>query len=321
MTTVGCSGQKNEPGTLTVFDFAVHGVTVPQAITDHGGPHLFGKKMGLASARNRSKSYGYWTNLENVKREMVEWLKTYGKEGIMPKTQELVSTGHGGLAVAISNLGGAKAFAKKLGLEIQKGGRGYWSDGRLEKEMLNHCTKVCLHSKHIFPRCLALIDLIVVRSYSTCLITVCCLICGQDKDGNMFLPSQEALFRNGRKDLVSAIFMYGGYRKLAAKMGVSTLRRKKRSAEHVFEDVTHVMQTSLKGVVRLPTKADFERVGRHDLVLDIQQQGGFKRFAVRVGLPYRPAGTKHFHEVDNVDSREHTISMLHEKWNNRATTH
>lgn len=133
----------------------------------------------------------------------------------------------------------------------------------------------------------------------------------------MFLPTQEALLQSGRNDLVSAILLFGGYRKLAAKMGVSTLRKKKRSENYVLKEVEKVMNTSLKGAVRLPTPADFKRVGRHDLVLDIKKLGGFKRFAVRAGLRYRPAGTKHFHKEDNVVRNELAIS-LYEKWNDRT---
>lgn len=80
--------------------------------------------------------------MENVKLEMAKWLEKYGKKGMMPKTQEMVRTGHGSLAVAISNLGGSKAFAEVAGLKMQKGAKGYWGNGRLEREMLKLCTKV-----------------------------------------------------------------------------------------------------------------------------------------------------------------------------------
>lgn len=221
------------------------------AITKHGGPTVFAERLSLPTVRKRTKKYGYWSDFNNVKKEIKDWMSKYGEEGVMPKYGELCKTGHKNLARVISKHGGSREFIEKMGLEIQKGGKGFWENGRLETEMKKYCTT--------------------------------------NDNGDVFLPTRETLISQGRADLYGAMQSFGGAQKLAQKMGILTRKRSFRSFQDVMVDIKSVA-TIMRSEARMPTKLELERVGRGDLLREIRYYGGFKKFASKAGWVYMCRG-------------------------------
>ncbi|GMH45637.1 hypothetical protein BSKO_13594 [Bryopsis sp. KO-2023] len=226
--------------------------SLSNAITKHGGPTVFAERLSLPPARLRTKKYGYWSNMENVKKELHKWMEKHGKEGQMPKYGELCETGDKNLARVISKHGGSQEFIESMGLEIQKGGKGCWANGRLQSEMHKYCET--------------------------------------NENGEVYLPTRETLLSRNRADLYGAMQSFGGARKLAEAMGVSIRKNGYRPFHEVALDIRSVMSCTLGTLVRLPTKVELEEVGRGDLLREIKYYGGFKKFANRAGWVYKCRG-------------------------------
>jgi hypothetical protein len=107
------------------------------AIQKHGGYPAVAERLELGFA-HIAKPPGYWDDFSNVERKLLEFIQEYGKQGVMPKDNELRQAGQSSLSVAIGKHGGYSAVAERLGLRAANKRRGYWDDfTNVEYELRN----------------------------------------------------------------------------------------------------------------------------------------------------------------------------------------
>ena len=86
------------------------------AMNRHGGRSLVADRLGLVLLSS-SKPDGYWNDFANVEREVLDFIKVQGTEGVMPTSSELRRAGRNDLIIAITRRhGGVSSVANRLGL-------------------------------------------------------------------------------------------------------------------------------------------------------------------------------------------------------------
>src|SRR3989344_717282 len=105
------------------------------AVRKYGGSHHFAKKVGY---KLKFKPAGYWTE-KTVTRELKTISRRIGK---FPNLSYLDKTNRNDLRAAITKYGGTYYFAKKLGYELSKKRKGYWTEKRILSELKAICRKI-----------------------------------------------------------------------------------------------------------------------------------------------------------------------------------
>jgi hypothetical protein len=86
-----------------------------QEVVDAGGFDSVAAQLGWTS--NRRKPRGYWSDIANVRREILLFISENGLEsGVMPSRPQLEKLGRFDIARALSKQGGAVEMARKIGL-------------------------------------------------------------------------------------------------------------------------------------------------------------------------------------------------------------
>ena len=87
-----------------------------QEVVDAGGFDSVAAQLGWTS--NRRKPRGYWSDIANVRREILLFISENGLEsGVMPSRPQLEKLGRFDIARALSKQGGAVEMARKIGLK------------------------------------------------------------------------------------------------------------------------------------------------------------------------------------------------------------
>ena len=85
---------------------------------------------------------GYWSDVENVKKEIDSFNAERGTPGVMPKEDELKARGRSSLAFAIQKCGGFPRFARDYGYLTFRKPNGYYADFEvLKAELLRWVTE------------------------------------------------------------------------------------------------------------------------------------------------------------------------------------
>ena len=202
-----------------------------------GGFYEVAKRMNLSV---RVKPDGYWLDLENVKKELSDWITEFGTEGKLPSPQELNNSGYSSLNRAIWKHGNYFEMAHRLELAPNRKPKGFWSTaGVLEREILDF-----------------------VENFGT--------------PGQM--PIDEELRSHGRHDLSVAIARSTfGTRELADILG---LKSRASLPDHHWDDVRVIDEEVMQFVEQkrlgnsMPTLEQLRDAGRHDLINAIGRKGG-----------------------------------------------
>ncbi|MDP9367433.1 MAG: hypothetical protein M3Q03_04005 [Chloroflexota bacterium] len=105
----------------------------------HGGYGPVAEWLGLRLT-SQAKPSRYWTDFENLRRELLHFINTHSDPGLMPTRSELERAGRSDLAAAIGQHGGTKIVAGHLDLDIRRQarhGRKGWEDfATIEREVL-----------------------------------------------------------------------------------------------------------------------------------------------------------------------------------------
>eukprot|EP00276_Gloeochaete_wittrockiana_P002973 CAMPEP_0184656852 /NCGR_PEP_ID=MMETSP0308-20130426/16800_1 /TAXON_ID=38269 /ORGANISM="Gloeochaete witrockiana, Strain SAG 46.84" /LENGTH=703 /DNA_ID=CAMNT_0027094161 /DNA_START=444 /DNA_END=2555 /DNA_ORIENTATION=- len=112
-----------------------------QQMTDDGGSALVAIGAPRSSTVQQSKKQPrYYSNFENLARELLEYVEQSSSPGVMPKYWALRDSGRNDLVKAIAYHGGFAPVAKKVGLEMTYQAKkpwGYWDNlSNLERELL-----------------------------------------------------------------------------------------------------------------------------------------------------------------------------------------
>ena len=155
------------------------------AAARHGGLSHLARIMGLRTRKSRRE----WSGFHDVETA----LSRYSENGRMPTARQLHEAGEGGLAYAVVSNGGFRKVAKRLGLRCRgcsgQGAPNVWDEKKLKKEVLAF----------------------VMAQYPALA-----------RQGIM--PSEKMVRSRGRADISYAIGKFGGFKKVAALLGMKTRR-------------------------------------------------------------------------------------------------
>jgi hypothetical protein len=224
-----------------------------------------GTKSGTKSP---AKPRGYWHDFANVETEIKEYLGTDNIRGLdMPSTSQFRKNGLSSLADAIGRFGGVQEVASRLGLQCGKP-KGYWqSYDNTRKE---------------FEAFLA-----VWR------------VTAGEPNG---VPTQDQIRKAGRQDLISAMQLHGGMRRMAEDLDLIyfTMRRTGAgSVSGIANGRNKVFQSRLWSFIAvngtsgfMPSTEVLMNFGCITLAENVERLGGAVKIARRYDLQLqrRPAG-------------------------------
>lgn len=221
------------------------------ALSKHGGARAVAERLGLTLLSSQ-KPAGFWDDLGNLDREVLEYVEEHGTPGIMPKHSELRRAGRFDLAVAITKHGGLRATAERLGLGLghTQQPTGYWKDfGNVARELLAFIEERGLPG---------------------------------------VMPTQIDLRDADRSDLYHAIVKHGGTTSVAGQLGLLPSHSQKPPG--YWDDFANVEREVRDFVGRhgspgiMPTSLELRDAGLHSLGIAISNHGGFASVARRLDL-------------------------------------
>lgn len=244
-------------------------------------------RCSAGGGRPVRKPKGYWSDIDNLKHELIEVQKTSAelRDDCMPTARELRSIGRRDLDNAITKTGGYRRVAELLGLASSSNSRprGYWNDFKnLQAEMRGF-----------------------LREYQS-----------HFRDGIM--PTQKELRALRRSDIVEAIQKHGGSAAVAERLGLA--QRSPKKSRHYWKDWS-LVEREIRAFVatrdgprkaidepelmvasreasqrllpksskqRMPSQKELRAAGRADLAEAItDHHGGFREVAKRLGYRSR----------------------------------
>lgn len=272
-----------------------------------------------SSAKRTRKPARYWTNLDNIRAEIIAFNKTADASNLnrMPTKCQLSEAGRRDLDNAITKNGGYIALSTKLGLlRGQRKPPGYWAAfPNLETELRQFLAsnvaipnggmptlkelrnanrsdiaegvaqhggvRIVAQRLGLQPRSRA-----KLRGYWDDGDTVdTALRAFIAEHGNNGMPTQRELRDAGRADLADALVRHGGLRAAAGRLGVAS--RKRRDFYYaLFANVAYELY-SFAGTGAMPTTAALRQAGRTDLLSAVRRFGGSAAVARRLGLVHR----------------------------------
>lgn len=228
---------------------------------------------GGAPKRRARKPPGYWSDVNNVQRELEQFLQSAATTddgqisqsgSVMPTAHDLRAAGRRDLDNAIVKMGGYRSVASLFGWSLNSKRRppGYWKDFNVLKTEL-----------------LAFIA-----------------------QADSVMPTQRQLRAAKRTDLVEAIVQHGGFVTVSERMNLTRTSPKK--PKHYWKDWskveaevrTFVQQRNdakktteivpkQRSFDKMPSQREFRAAGRSDLAEAISDyHGGFRRAALKLGF-------------------------------------
>lgn len=202
-----------------------------------------------------SKPRGYWTDFQNIKRTIIEFITHQeGIPGVMPTETDLRKAGHRSLVVAIhKHHGSLHDVAQRLHLSVTQKSKGHWKDfGNVKREIL-------------------------------------AFVAERGTPGVM--PTATQLRHTGRGGLVAAISAYhGGFQVVAQRLGLTCRLRSKG----YWRDFGNIRRAVFAFVAEngnsqlMPTERDLRDAGLSSLSTAIYQyHGSFHEVASQLNLSMR----------------------------------
>lgn len=253
---------------------------ISDAIQRHyGGIYNVSEKLGL-SLSNKTKKRNYWKNFENVETELLDFIKEYGTEGIVPLYDDFKKHNRSSLAYAVDKYhGGFLSVSKKMGLSLinERIDTEQWKDfENVQTEILKIMIKLSIHGR---------------------------------------IPTQKELSENGLSSLATAIFTFhGGSFEVASKMGLRASENKKgywKNPENLKKELLKAIKKI--GIEdRIPTNQELRENGFSKLGAAITKyHGGYYNVADLVGLKnttYADKRSGYWQDFENV--RKETLDVM-----------
>jgi hypothetical protein len=156
--------------------------------------------------KKNCKERGYWRKIDNVEKELRNWMEKNGMSSVLPTQGMMRSNGAHSLASSIDYHGGLSVFASRMNLKLHsRRPNGYWQNfSALRAELLPYLTQGGTDD-------------------------------GADEskpDGEgLVMPTAQDLMKLGRSDLVRAIRLHGGFIQVALVMGINSHRSSRQWEE------------------------------------------------------------------------------------------
>ncbi len=222
------------------------------AIQRYGGLKYVANLLNLPTSTTY-KSSGYWNDFENVTKELLQFITTYGEEGVMPQQDDFVKYSFSSLGESLLRHGGHAVVAQKLRLRMPQKVKpsGYWHKfENIETELT-----------------------VFMERYGF--------------DGIM--PSLKDLADRDQLGLAGAISRMGGFTAIAQRLqlrnAIPTAPRRWKDFQTLERELEYFMKEHhMKDV--MVTSAQLQDAKRYDLVYAIGCFGGYKAVADKLHLTY-----------------------------------
>lgn len=235
------------------------------AIGKHGGVISVSSACSLLMSHDK-KPDGYYEDFAVVASGVCAFISNTQTWGVMPSRDELCDAGESGLCKAIADHGGFPAVAMKLGLAPRRKPNGYWTDERIDEEVI--------------------------------------LFVAENGDPGLF-PTGDLLRDLDRADLDNAINRSeGGARAIALRLGLVVAggresgywEREDNLRREIFE---FIEQHGEAGI--MPTQNELLAQRRGDLVNALHRvAGGLAHFAQSLGLATRERPKGYWRDFNNL---------------------
>ena len=245
------------------------------AIGKHGGFSKVAEDASLQMSHDK-KPDGYYDDIQNVARDVYEFVDEHDLSGAMPTAGQLAEAGKSGLVPAICAHGGFWWVAKYLGLTPNRKQKGYWTKETVDLEVSEYLEHAQVEG---------------------------------------VMPTDFELREAGRADLSVAIARYGGgMRGAAQRLGLVTRAQKPDGYWNDAEAIERELLEFVRDYGtqdRMPTQASLMKAGRADLAIAITRHGGgWSKVAKELGLELTEMPKDFWNDIENVKS---SILALNER--------
>lgn len=280
----------------------------------------------------------YWSDVENVKKEIEAFNAERGTPKVMPKEDELRGWGLSSLAFAIQKHGGFPKFARNHGYLSFRKPNGYYADFEVLKvELLRWVDESGLartmpttqQLKNASPPRSDLVKAISQHGGPSEVAKILDLRMTHDMKPSGYyddprnlareiysavdelrlsgaMPTSKQLVAFGSSSVVSAVCKHGGFWSVAQRLGLTPNRKQKGYWTEETVDVEVLEFLRLTGAEGwMPTGFEFREAGRADIEVAIYRHGGTTRsVAERLGLYSRAPKPDGYWEDTGVIARE-----------------
>eukprot|EP00741_Cyanophora_paradoxa_P021772 tig00000241_g21015.t1 len=256
----------------------------------------------------QAKPRFYWSNFENLRREIVTFMSTHSLEAV-PTQVQLMRHGRGDIYYAIRKHGGFSSVARRLGLPTSVSE--YWSDfENVEKELRIFMAQQSLKKLPTKPQLLEAgrKDLVLAiqkhggtmevskrmgftsevreRGYWKKMVHVAEEVKKFVQEHQLpHMPHKHELEAAGRHDLVGAILRQGGLAAVAEAAQLEVKKAALRRPPSYWDDISNLERELLQFIEehgtpgRMPTSDELKRNGASHLRYAIVRHGGAKTVA------------------------------------------
>ena len=290
------------PSEGELFDMGKRSLTI--GIEKQGGYEAVAKKLGCRTQSNR-KPPGYWDNLDNIKRELLDVKE---KLGYFPDSGDLRRLKKHQLIKHIGKQGGIPKLRFMIEGNYNRKPAGYWKDFENVRRELEQVTEKIGHfptekelieigrqdlsgaikSSGGFPAVRQRMGVTLLKTPNNYLKDIGNLREGLDPIINKlgYLPSHTELVNLGREDLIRAINVHhGGFSNLSLRLGVKYDGKstRKRGYWRDFENIRKELGFVMDELGHFPTTPDLIELGRKDLISAFNYHGGINHVAQKMG--------------------------------------
>ncbi len=309
----------------------------------HGEFSVVAQRLGYVLL-DTTREDGYWNDLANVERELREYIRFHGTEGVMPTYTELQRAHLSGLCAGIKQHGTFASLAEQFGLVHQPGKRkdGYWDDLTHVEQALRE------HNEHygmgdVMPTAQELLQhgySSVVQAYrhhhgaDAVAQTLGFTMRGKNHPRGHWtretlaeelrafmhehhleaMPTADTLIQAGRGDLSGAVTKLGGFPAIAREVGIPGSGKRPAHSwtlEAIRQElITFAAERGYPDI--MPRQRDLQEAGRFDLVKAIQEAGGALVIARQFGLHYDAVEKLSRRTIEDVEHKARAIQPLAE---------
>src|SRR5258708_10673058 len=308
-----------------------------------GGFSVVAQRLGYVLL-DTTREDGYWNDLANVERELREYIRLHGTEGVMPTYTELQQANQFSLCAAIRQHGTFASLAEQFGLLYQPGKKrdGYWDDlTHVEQALREHNERYGMGD--IMPTAQELRQhgySSVIRAFKrhdgadAVAHALGFTMRGKNHPRGHWtretlaeelrafmrehhlesMPTADTLIRAGRGDLSGAVTKLGGYPAIAQEVGIPGSGKRPAHSwtlEAIKQElITFAAERGYPGI--MPRQRDLQKAGRYDLVKAIQEAGGALVVARQSELRYDTVEKLSRRTIEDVERCARAIQPLAE---------
>src|SRR5260370_6132562 len=309
----------------------------------HGGFSVVAQRLGYILL-DTTREDGYWNDLANVERELREYIRFHGREGVMPTYTELQRANQSSLCAAIRQHGTFASLAEQFGLLYQPGKKrdGYWDDlTHVEQALREHNERYGMGDimptaqelrQHGYSRVIRAFkrhdgaDAVAhalgftmrgknhPRGHWTRETLAEELRAFMHEHHLEAMPTADTLIQAGRGDLSGAVTKLGGFPAIAREVGIPGSGKRPAHSwtlEAIRQElITFAAERGYPDI--MPRQHDLQEAGRFDMVKPIQEAGAALVIARQFGLHYDAVEKLSRRTIEDVEHKARAIQPLAE---------